>query len=297
MRRKGSICTSVALASLLWGAACGDGDAPLDGQCAEAPAPGRVPLPPPVDRTGFVTVQDTWDRTVDDTGVVRDLRTGRVQAGFADRSTSTSTPAQVMPLGEVCFGVLSRPVGGGSATPLSVSEVYVEGTARGTIRASRAGPSTFVAVGEPLLGEGGAELTVVVTSTSADGFPSVQGTLTSLRSRPELSSPDPLAPASLLNEPYPVRWTPSGADVVEITVTPGDDAVDDGGQVVCRVADTGCFDLPVAATAFLLAGNATQYTFSVSQQRFAEESPDAEHLLSLEVASETRLTLGNGVFE
>ncbi len=76
----------------------------LDGSCALDPLPTAGPTASVSPRAGFVRVQDVLDRTLDDTGVPRDLRSGRVQAGFGDASAVTSTPAVTMPLSDVCFG-------------------------------------------------------------------------------------------------------------------------------------------------------------------------------------------------
>ncbi len=126
--------------------ACGD-NLPETGLCDTDSIADLSPVSTTASRVGFVQIRDTWDRTWDDFGVPRDVRTGRLQAGFVDRSTVTSTPAAVMPLSEVCSGLISRPVRMGSATPVAVSEVQVQDTARGTILASAAGPGTYIAVG------------------------------------------------------------------------------------------------------------------------------------------------------
>jgi len=286
-------CAAALLPALL---ACGDGEDPSNGVCDPTPAQAG-PIASSAARAGFVLVQDSWDRRQDDTGVRKDVRTGRVQAGFVDLSTVTSTPAAVMPLGDVCFGLVSRPVSSGRATPVPVTEVRVEGTARGTIRASRAGPGSYVAAGDPILGAGEGTLRFVVSATAAPGFDGVDLELPSLLGSVELSAPDPNAPPALTTDPYPVRWTPAGADWVEIQISPERDEVDDGGQVICRVADVGCFDIPVAATAFLLSGNADHYGLSVELHRYRGVEPVAGHLVEVEAVAQTELTIDNGVFE
>lgn len=248
-------------------------------------------------QVGFVQVRDTWDRSWDADGNPKDLHIGRLQAGFTDLSTVTSTPAQVMSLSEVCFGLISRPVRTGQAAPISVQEVRVEGTARGTILASPAGVGTYVAVGEPLLGAGEQPLRFVVTSTAADPGFALDEVLDSLRSTVSLTAPDPAAPLALTTGLYPLRWSAAGADWVEISIAPEGDGINDGGQVVCRVADTGCFDLPASATAFLLSANALSYTLSVQLQRYQALETDSAHFVELEILAETRLTLENGVFQ
>ena len=70
--------------------------------------------------------------------------------------------------------------------------------------------------------------------------------------------------------------------------------VNDGGQVICQVADTGCFDLPVGAAAFLRADNAATYTVSVKLFRYGSELIDPDHLLEVEAVAETRFTMTPG---
>lgn len=271
--------------------ACGD-NLPETGLCDTDPIADTSPVSTAASRVGFVQIRDTWDRTWDDFGVPRDVRTGRLQAGFVDRSTVTSTPAAVMPLSEVCFGLISRPVRTGSALPLAVTEVQVQDTSRGTIVASPAGPGTYIAVGEPILGEGQGDLRFVVNSTSTPGF-GLDQPLPSLSSDTGWTQPDPNLPQTLEPGQLPLRWTAGGADWIELTITPKSDGVDDGGQVICRVADTGCFDVPGSVTAFLLAGNAPHYTMTLQSYRYRALETSTDHFVELEVISETRLTLDN----
>lgn len=276
---------------------CGD-DVDSSNDACTASGAQATPIASNAPRSAVIRARDVWDRTVDETtGQAKDLRSGRLQAGFADLSTVTSSPAVTMPLGEHCFGLVSRPVRRGQATPIFVSEVRVEGTARGPIQATRAGPGTFIANGEPILGDGEGNLRFVVSSTAGPGFDGVDETLAGLRGDVGLTAPDPYAPPGLTTDVYPVRWSAAGADWVEITFTPEQDGVDDGGQVICVVADQGCFDLPVAAAAFLLSGNADGYTMSVELHRYRGVERDAEHVLEVEAVAETRLTVPNGVFE
>lgn len=247
-------------------------------------------------QTGFVQVIDTWDRSQDDQGQPKDIRTGRLQAGFADLSTVTSSAAQFTTLSEVCVGVVSRPVREGRALPVAVSEVRVEGTARGTILATRAGPGTYIAVGDSVLGDGQGTLRFVVTATGAPGF-EVDQMMPSMRGTVQLSLPEIARPADLTTDAYPLRWTSANADWVTISVRPLGGDVEDGGQVVCQVADTGCFDLPVAATNFLLASNRSQYSMTVQLHRYLSVEPTGDTLVEVEAVAETRLTLNNGVIQ
>jgi hypothetical protein len=277
-----------------WAACSGEGLDP-QGQCLADPTPTAGPVASDAPRVGFVTVRDTFDQTDDTAGAVQALRRGRLQAGFADLTSVTSTPAQVMALGPHCFGLVSRPVRSGDAVPLAMGELRVEGTARGVVRATEVSTGTYVAAGEPLLG--GEALRFVGTAAAPVAFPGFDQTLPALRADVMRSAPAADGLAALTVDALPVRWTPAGADWVEVALEPETDQVDDGGQVICRVADTGCFDVPVAATNFLLAGNALRYTLSVSLHRYVALEPEAGAVLELEASSEVLLTLDNGVFQ
>ncbi len=278
-----------------WAAVASCGEAEVsDGQCEGDVIATMGPIASNETQTGFVQVIDSWDRTQDDQGQVKDIHVGRVQAGFADLSTVTSSAAQITTLSEVCVGVVSRPVRDGRAMPIAVTEVRVEGTARGTILASRAGPGTHIAVGSSILGDGQGTLRFVVTATGAPGL-EIDQMMPSLRGTVVLSEPDVARPADLTTDRYPLRWTSAGADWVTISVRPLGADVEDGGQVICRVADTGCFDLPVAATNFLLASNRSQYSMTVQLHRYSSIEPSADTLVEVEAIAETRLTIDNGV--
>ena len=277
--------------------ACGDEALDPTMPCPDDPVEARGPFSTDRLATGFVTLTDVRDRTVDENGQRRRVDAGRIQAGFADRSTVTSTPAQIMPLGLACFGLISRPVRSGQTRPLDMESVRVEGTARGEVVAPQTRSGTHVAAGDPLLGTGDESLRFVATATAADGFVSFDVMLDGLRGTVDLTTPDPSAPADLTQEAYPIRWAPAGADWVEIVVTPEGRDIDDGGQVVCRVADDGCFDLPAAATAFLLSGNVDHYTMSVALHRYGALEPTDETFVGVEAVAQTRLTVDNGLFE
>ncbi|MCA9550133.1 MAG: hypothetical protein KC933_08865 [Myxococcales bacterium] len=242
-----------------------------------------------------MSIRDILDQTDDEAGVPQTVRSGRLQAGFADLSAVTSTPAQVMPLGPSCFGLISLPVKSGQSEPLTMAEIRVEGTARGSVLASQASPGTYVAVGDPLLGADA--LRFLGTADPSTPFPGFDEALPALRSDVMLSVPAADGTAALTVDAFPVRWTPAGADWVEITLEPKSDQVEDGGLVVCQVKDEGCFDVPVAATNFLLAGNAETYTLSVQLHRYRGVEPEAGAFLEVEAVAETRLTVDNGVFE
>ena len=286
----------MAVAALGWaGQACsGEGLDPT-GRCPEEPAAAAGPAASDARRVGFVTVRDVFDQSDDDTGAVQATRIGRVQAGFADLTAVTSTPAQVMALGPACFGLVSRPVRGGQSAPLAMGEIRVEGTARGTVLASEVGAGTYVAVGAPLLGSDA--LRFVGAADPAAARRAFDEALAALRGDVQLTAPAADGAAELTVEALAVRWSKAGADWVEITLEPEADQVDDGGLVVCRVVDEGCFDVPIAATNFLLSSNAPTYSLSVQLHRYRAVEPEAGALLEVEAVAETRLTLDNGVFE
>ena len=179
--------TPLVLAIAAWAAACSGEGLDPQGQCSDDPTATQGPLGSDATRVGFVSIRDILDQTDDEAGVPQTVRSGRLQAGFADLSAVTSTPAQVMPLGPSCFGLISLPVKSGQSEPLTMAEIRVEGTARGSVLASQASPGTYVAVGDPLLGADA--LRFLGTADPSTPFPGFDEALPALRSDVMLSVP------------------------------------------------------------------------------------------------------------
>jgi len=92
------------------------------------------------------------------------------------------------------------------------------------------------------------------------------------------------------------QWNGANADYVEIRLAPiTDDPLVSGGQLICQVADDGCYDLPASATSFLLSSNTTTFSLSVQRINAAVVTPDANTAVRVSVVTEVRATLQNGV--
>lgn len=280
-------------------AACGsDGPtAPPAGDCGE-----ETPVDPvsTIDARvrGAVSITDRRDVTLDDTGRPRDTTTGRFTGTFADFTTVTSTPSQLVAVGSTCVGLVSRPVSSGPPARLDLASLVVRGVAGGEVAATRTSTGVFVKTSSTRLLDGATSLTVEGVSVDG-GFPAFEvavAAVPSLELLAPLAAPEGEAEPLLVDD-VSIEWTPSTAAGawVDVTILPelGDGA--DGGQVTCRVRDDGCFVLPASASAFLLASQAARYTVSVARRRALSVAPTEGTSLDVEVASEVRVSLVNGV--
>lgn len=241
----------------------GASDDDIGGSCVDEGAPS-APNRAESERRGQIRILDERDTTDLMAGSARlDIHRGRVTATFGDVSAVTSTPAATVPLGEHCVGLTSRPVLGGQAELQSVGDLTLA-RAAGPVNVPALEPGRHAWVGSPLFSEGPLGL-----EAAGDTFPGFSI---------ELNPPEALellAPASDRSEvfdaaaPPRFRWVPGSGDAVEIELTPvqPDGTVASGGQVSCRVADQGCFDLPASAGVLLAASGVRRFVASVRRIR------------------------------
>lgn len=243
---------------------------------------------------GSVTLRDRRDETLDADGQPTGLVEGRVIASFADFSTVTSTPSALMALGSTCVGIISRPVSSGRPVRLDVANLEVSGSAAGVLAVTRTSTGVFSSSGAAPLLPGAGELSFRAGAGAV--FPGFDERVPPVE---PLSLLQPAAsPVSLLEpEGLDVTWAPGSGDYVALSIAPvrEDGSAEGGGQVVCVAADDGCFVVPPAAVAFLLASQTGRYTLSVERGRTLAFELDSGAGLELAVLSEVRVTLENGV--
>ncbi|MCK6551651.1 hypothetical protein L6R52_37810 [Myxococcota bacterium] len=282
-------------------AACGGGGTapPPAGDCSE-----ETPVEPvqTIDALvrGSVSVVDRADHTLDDDGQPRAATTGRFTGTFADFTTVTSTPSDLVAVGATCVGLVSRPVSSGPPRRLDLASLVVRGTAAGELGATRTSTGVFAKTTTARLLEGASTLTIVGAAI-AGGFPAFDQGIDAVATL-ELLAPvaAPAAEAELLLvDDVSIEWTPGPAGSgawIDVTILPEQaEGASGGGQVTCRVRDDGCFVLPASASAFLLASQAPRYTVSVARRRAISVAPATGASLDVEVASEVRVSLVNGV--
>ncbi len=265
-------------------AACGE-DAPPATLC-DPDAPLQLPGPQGQALQASVRIRDRVDRSWDANQTPRSLNQGTIQADFVDLSAVTSTPAAFLLLGDQCVGRTSRPQSS-APTFLPMTSLSVAGTSRGTVSAMTAGVGKFALVGEPFLG---ADPLVISADTDGDrSFPAFTETVASL---PALSLSAPaLIDATMGLDDLPFRWEAASGDFVTLTLVPDQANVESGGQVICTIRDDGCFDLPAAATNFLLAADTESYTVIISRHRLTTNNLRADAYLELQSIQELRFTV------
>ncbi len=239
---------------------------------------------------GTVTIRDDVDTTLDDQGAPRDNRTGRVTAVF-QRVTVASVPPMVDELGVRCLGVTSRGVDG-EETLQGVGTITVDGLAPGALAIEPRADLRYVfPISTPL---DGAAANVDLSAPGAT-FSGFTGSIPSIAPL-ALLEPPAAGTGELLFGELVVRWTPGSADYVEIQISPDVNTIESqGGQVVCQVADDGCYTVPAMATTFLLAADVPTYTVAVRRTNARLVEPDPDTVVELEVVSEARFTIQNGV--
>lgn len=245
------------------------------------------PISPDRDLRGFVVIRDVVDVRIDPDGTKRNVRMGLVQGGFGDFWAATSSVASLLPLGPRCVGVTSRAQTAGRV-PLRLAGLVVDGTGRGRIVVHEITPGTFVSSGTPLLQ--GAD--VLEVRGDQGSFPGFTAKLASLVPIVPVPSDEAVGPDGL-----EVFWMPSDTDWVEITLSPPATASRSGGQVVCRVADTGCYAIPAAATSFLLTDDGSHYTLTVDRVRYRVVEPDLNSAVEISVRTRHHSTLQRGGLE
>jgi hypothetical protein len=280
-----------AIFFLVASAACGDSEdpPPTSSACDEMTPPSVFPLEVDVPKRGTVKVRDLRLRTLDPEGRAQDALTGRVTAQFGDFSSVTSTPAAEIPLSLLCVGVVSRPGREGDVGRLGMESVQIEGTARGTIRATQTSTGVFVDVGSAVIDGADASLRIVAVGGPAPGFVSFDETLTSPLPMEVLAPP--LEGTSLVFGPLEVRWVPGNGDFVSIELFPEGPGGASGGQVACVVRDDGCFVLPEAASAFVLGSGSDTYSLRVGRFNYRAFGAGVDTFFDLSASSEWRQTL------
>ncbi|MBK6684065.1 MAG: hypothetical protein IPG45_06290 [Deltaproteobacteria bacterium] len=290
----------VALWCSAWG--CGEEvtEPPPDPACTEIGLPAEITVPTDQEAPlqGSITLSDRRDRSLDDQGVPRTINRGLIQAAFADVSTSTDAPENLLPIGANCIGRLSRSSVDSPAF-LEMDGVTVRNTARGDVVTNKIGTGRYTQAGDLiLLGANGVR--VVGTAAAGAPFTSFDEAAEPIESL-EVSSPASDGQQLLKVDDLPIRWSGTGGQGVLITVIPNYTGnTQSGGQVLCQVIDDGCFNLPSAATNFLLANREDgmgipSYTLVVERYKIRVVEPAARTLLTIESSSEYRLTLKNGV--
>lgn len=282
--------------------ACGEDpvDPPPDPTCTEVGLPDEIMVPTDQEAPlqGSITISDRRDRSIDDNGTPRSINRGLIQAAFADVSTSTDAPEDLMPIGFNCIGRLSRS-SVDAPTFLPMSGFSVKNTARGDVTANEIGPGRYTQAGDLVL-EGASGIRAVGQGAVGGRFPSFDEAVDSVE-RLEITEPASDGNALLKVNDLPIKWSGSGGQGVLITVIPNYRTNNQsGGQVLCQVLDDGCFNLPSAASNFLLANREDgmgipDYTLVVERYRIRVVEPASQVLLTIESSSEYRLTLKNGV--
>ncbi len=298
MKTKGG-CGShfIGLAGLLL-AACSGGETtePDDPACTEIEAPASGPSTAGARYTASISVVDTRTFGEDSAGARTEATVGRITGTFSDvEGIGTSTPADALELGPLCIGIVSRPQNA-SPTGVAIDRLVVAGTARGEVDVPAVGsPGLYLDIGTGLL-DGASQLSATVTSSGDFA--------------PFSASLDPADPVVVESPPSDgtglveragmrVRWNAGNGDAVVIRITPerAMGGVDSGGQIICQVIDDGCFDVPAAATTFLLSSNTEDYTFLLGRVRAAGQDVDGMTRAVIRSASEWSTDLMNGVFE
>lgn len=279
-------------------AACSGGDTtpPDDPACVELESPASGPSTAGARYSATISVVDTRTFGEDSAGARTEATIGRITGTFSDLDgVGTSTPADALELGPLCVGIVSRPMSA-SPTGVAIDRLVVGGTARGEVDVAAAGtPGLYLDIGTGLL-DGASQLSATVSSTG--DFAAFAATL------------DPAAPV-VVESPVSdgtglversgmrVRWNAGNGDAVVIRISPVQamGGVESGGQIICQVIDDGCFDVPAAATTFLLSSNTEEYAFLLSRVRAVGQDVDGMTRAVMRSASEWSTDLLNGVFE
>jgi hypothetical protein len=269
---------------------------PDDPVCMELEAPEDGPTTAGARFTASISVVDTRTFAEDSAGARTEATVGRITGSFSDlQGVGTSTPAQALELGERCIGIVSRPT---NATPtgVTIDRLVVGGTARGDIEVNAvATPGLYLDVGAGLLA-GATEVSATVSSSGA-----LPGFAASIAPAAPVVVESPVSDGTgtVDRAGMRVRWNAGNGDAIVIRINPEQTmgGVESGGQVICQVVDDGCFDVPAAATTFLLSSNTEKYGFLLSRVRSVGQEVDGMTRAVLRTASEWSTDLANGVFE
>lgn len=272
--------------------ACGEGtngvgNDSVGGQC---PTAGNVRLPNASEAValGTVKVRDLNRRPVDAFGVrAPGFEGGQLTAIFRT-ITSTGAEAPTLPLGSSCVGILGRSQLD-ETVPEDIGQVVFELEGREeSMTASQ--PQTNPRYFRNLVRE--SILPVSEDATVRGGgngsFPPFEISTGTLRSL-EVSSP-PLDGSFVLPATgFRVRWEPDErSDFVELTISPVRRAGDGttGGQVVCLLADTGCFGLAANQVNFLRQSQVDAYNATLRRVRGERVELADQVEVEMEVLSE-----------
>jgi hypothetical protein len=243
---------------------------------------------------GEVTVRDRRDFALDPMGKPANSTLGSFIADFGDYSTITSTPAPLMDLGNGCGGVIGRPLRSGDVKRLRIGSLTLKGSPMGDVVPTETSTGVYASMGpQPFMASGGdASLRVVGTMSE---FPAFDESLAKLASV-DVNAPKTDGTAVLKMDDLYTGWTQGDSDWMLIQVVPNTPAnTEGGGQVVCFVADKGCFTFPALAATFLLASQSPTFNMSIERHRYKADALDAKSSVEVELIAETRLTLKNGV--
>lgn len=226
----------------------------LPGKC-QPDQPPQALITPDSKRFGVIKIQDSFDHTEHPA-----LRFGQIQAAFSDRSEETREAASTLDFGGFCLGTLSLGRRAGTVTPLSLGQLTVEGTVEGglTLASPDTGFYYYFSEGS-LFGTG-----PVHVKGTAGSFPAFEAEIQPAAPI-EISHPgegDQLGYRSLN-----LRWTGQGGQWVDVRIaprTPGEH--ESGGEVHCRVADTGCFSVPLEAMIFLGQSESADFNISLTRR-------------------------------
>lgn len=287
----------LAVAGLLSFACSGDDSAePDDPTCTEFEAPADGPTTAGARYAASISVVDTRTFGEDSAGARTEATVGRITGSFSDlQGVGTSTPAQAIELGERCVGIVSRPMNA-SPTGVAIDRLVVGGTARGEVEVNAvATPGLYLDVGAGLL-DGATEVSADVTSSAA--LPGFSASITPAEPV-VVTSPASDGTGLVERAGLRVRWNAGNGDAVVIRISPVQamGGVESGGQIICEVVDDGCFDVPAAATTFLLSSNVQEYSFLLGRVRAVGQDVDSMTRAVLRTASEWSTDLANGVFE
>ncbi len=290
---------SVAAGSLvgLVGGCGGDQERTTPPGPCETNRPLELTIVPEVPGQGRVALTDEVDSTIDDEGTPRSIERSRTQASFAAQTNpeADSSPAE-LELSDQCIVVVSRPPPGPLVPSIDqdVGTLTISGPASGPWRLSPLADGSYNRTDSPVYETAADLIEVEGEGGSFGAFSATVPSVTPLLlTAPTLDGSGAILPGELTFE-----WVAGEADYVEIRVSPVfNDPRRSGGQVICVVADDGCFNLPSAATRSLRADNTATYIMSVQRTNVRLVMPDPDRVIKISAISRVRATLVYGGIE
>jgi hypothetical protein len=271
-------------------AACSDEEPEANGACEQG-LPPEVPSEVDGRLRGSVVVLDQRDFTLDNEMKPRSNLQGRISASFADFSAVSTMPSLLMPLGDTCVGLVSRPVSMGQVVRIDLESLVIRGTKAIDMEPMRTSTGTYVSVTNALILDPNASVQITGDAglNSFTSFDETLPAITPMEVTAPLRDGTPWLETSYLT----IEWVPGDGDYVQVTVSP-DMTMSTGGSVTCIVEDDGCFELPTSAATFLLAAQTPYYELNVARHRYRSVRLAEETTLELQVVSQQRLSLRNG---